>query len=347
MSTQKALVLFEKQGSYAVRDIEVYKPGPGELLIEIKATGLNPVDWQIQSTGLYRTDFPVVLGIDAAGVVKEVGEGVTDFAVGDRVLYQGYFNNRTATFQQHSIVPAEITAKIPSNLTYEEAATIPLALATAVFGLYSNKATPPAWGGAEFTPAWEEEGRGRYSGQPILVVGGSSAVGQQVLQFAKLSGFSPIITTASLHNASLVKSLGATHVIDRNTPLVSAVKAITSDPIKVVYDAIAEKATQDEAYDVLAPGGIFILVSPFAVEESKADQTKEVVQALGSAHVPNQRALGVSLYRVLTSLLASGDVKPNRVEVVPNGLAGIPEALEKLKAGKVSATKLVAQPWET
>ncbi|KAI0692524.1 GroES-like protein [Cytidiella melzeri] len=335
MSTQKALLLLEKQGSYAVRDIEVYKPGPGELLVEIKATALNPVDWKIQSSGYFLTDYPAILGTDAAGVVKEVGEGVTGFAVGDKVLYQGYFTNPKATFQQYSIVPAEITAKIPSNISFEQASTVPLVLATAAFGLYSKKVAPPGRG---------EGGRGKYSGQPILVIGGSSAVGQQVLQLAKLSGFSPIITTASSHNASFVKSLGATHVIDRNTPLVSAVKAITSDPIKVVYDAISEKATQDEAYEVLAPGGSFILVLPFAIEESKVDNTKEVVQVFGSVHDPNQRATGVSLYKSLTGLLESGEVKPNNVEIVPNGLAGIPDALEKLKSGKVSATKLVAQP---
>ncbi|KAI0692523.1 chaperonin 10-like protein [Cytidiella melzeri] len=103
MSTQKAIFLLEKQGSYAVRDIEVYnKPGRGELLVEIKAAGLNPVDWKIQATGYFRTDYPAILGIDAAGVVKEVG----------KILYQGYFTNRKATFQQYSIVPAEITAKI-------------------------------------------------------------------------------------------------------------------------------------------------------------------------------------------------------------------------------------------
>ncbi|KAI0684711.1 chaperonin 10-like protein [Cytidiella melzeri] len=86
MSTQKAIFLLEKQGSYAVRDIEVYKPGRGELLVEIKAAGLNPVDWKIQATGYFRTDYPAILGIDAAGVVKEVGEDVIGFVVGDKTV---------------------------------------------------------------------------------------------------------------------------------------------------------------------------------------------------------------------------------------------------------------------
>ncbi|KAI0684712.1 GroES-like protein, partial [Cytidiella melzeri] len=310
--------------------------GPGELLVEIKATALNPVDWKIQSSGYFLTDYPAIWG---PMLLRRQGSRrrCDRIAVGDKVV----FHHPKATFQQYSIVPAEITAKIPSNISFEQASTVPLVLATAAFGLYSKKVAPPG----------REGGRGKYSGQPILVIGGSSAdtsltfcADSKVLQLAKLSGFSPIITTASSHNASFVKSLGATHVIDRNTPLVSAVKAITSDPIKVVYDAISEKATQDEAYEVLAPGGSFILVLPFAIEESKVDNTKEVVQVFGSVHDPNQRATRRQLVQEFDRVAREREVKPNNVEIVPNGLAGIPDALEKLKSGKVSATKLVAQP---
>jgi NADPH:quinone reductase-like Zn-dependent oxidoreductase len=85
MSAQKALLLLEKQGKYAVSDVEVPSPGPGELLIAVKATGLNPVDWKIQTTGYFINDYPAVLGTDSAGVVEAVGEGVTGFVVGDKV----------------------------------------------------------------------------------------------------------------------------------------------------------------------------------------------------------------------------------------------------------------------
>jgi NADPH:quinone reductase-like Zn-dependent oxidoreductase len=130
-----------------------------------------------------------------------------------------------------------------------------------------------------------------------------------VLQLAKLSGFSPIITTASSHNASYVKSLGATHVIDRATPLASAVTSITSEPVKIVYDAISEEDTQSIAYDVLAPGGTFIIVLPLTVKEEKVEKSKDVALVFGTAHDPNQRALGVSMYQNLTALLESGEIK--------------------------------------
>ena len=69
--------------------------------------------------------------------------------------------------------------QIPPNLTFDEAATLPLAVATAVFGFYSRRAEPPNRGGAGLTPFWEGGGRGKYAGQPVVILGGSSAVGQQ------------------------------------------------------------------------------------------------------------------------------------------------------------------------
>ena len=85
MVKQKALLLLEKQGDFAVREIDVPKPEPGEILVEVRATGLNPVDWKIQKIGFAVSEYPAVLGSDSAGVVKEVGEGVAGFEVGDRV----------------------------------------------------------------------------------------------------------------------------------------------------------------------------------------------------------------------------------------------------------------------
>ena len=84
-SQQKALFLVEPKGAFAVQPTDIPKPGPGELVVEIHATSLNPVDWKIQAFNFFIENYPAILGTDSAGIVKEIGEGVTGFAVGDKV----------------------------------------------------------------------------------------------------------------------------------------------------------------------------------------------------------------------------------------------------------------------
>lgn len=84
-SQQKVLYLTKKNGPFEVHTAAVPKPGPGQILVKVQATGLNPVDWKIQLYGLFIEEFPSILGFDAAGTVEELGEGVTGFAKGDRV----------------------------------------------------------------------------------------------------------------------------------------------------------------------------------------------------------------------------------------------------------------------
>lgn len=83
--TQKALFLDKKIGNLVVGETEVYHPGPGEILIKVQASSLNPVDWRIVRLGQFIQEFPAILGYDIAGDVVELSEGVNDFKVGDRV----------------------------------------------------------------------------------------------------------------------------------------------------------------------------------------------------------------------------------------------------------------------
>ena len=92
----------------------------------------------------------------------------------DQSLYEGFIEDRNATFQQYSVVPARIAAKIPSNLSFDQAASLPGGVITAALGLYDTR---PGLGAGLVAP-WEEGGRGKYAGQPIVVIGGSSSVGQ-------------------------------------------------------------------------------------------------------------------------------------------------------------------------
>ncbi|RPD72429.1 GroES-like protein [Lentinus tigrinus ALCF2SS1-7] len=350
MSTQKALYVPEKQAPFKIGDAPLYEPGPKEVLVKLFATALNPVDWKIQTYGYFITNYPTILGTDAAGIVEKVGSEVTNVAKGDKVVFQGWFENKYATFQQYTLVPAEITAKIPENISFDQAASVPLTLATVLIPNFNHN---PEGNTANFTAPWEEGGKEKYAGKPAFIVGGSSSVGQYAIQVAKLSGYSPIITTASLRNEALLKSFGATAVIDRSLPapeILAEIQKITGGkPIEYAYDAISLADTQALAYDALAPGGTLIIVLDESVpaEKKKASDDKRVVHAFGSVHPPENRAVGVEIYKRLSEWLRTGVIVPNHVEVLPNGLAGIPDGLQRMKEDKVSATKLIARPQET
>ncbi|KAF5371251.1 hypothetical protein D9758_004230 [Tetrapyrgos nigripes] len=335
MSEQKALVLESKQGRFVVST----RPKPalvpaGELLVKIKASALNPIEWKIQAFAMFVEKYPAVLGCDIAGDVETVGEGVTGFNKGDRVLFQGsFFDNEYAGFQQYTL--------IPENVSYAQAASVSSGFITASVGLFANE---PA--GLGLDPSFDLNVK--HSG-PILVVGASTSVGQFCIQLLRLVKVSPIIAYASAHQFDYLKSLGATEFIDRKqvsfSDLPAAVKKITSEPIKVVYDAFSSADSQQAGYDILADGGTIIVTTGDRVE-NKVDG-KKVLAVSGSVHLPVNREFGKVLYRNLTKYLQDGTIVPNRTEELPNGLAGIPDGLERLKNNQVSGTKLISLPQET
>ncbi|KAI0736269.1 chaperonin 10-like protein [Fomitopsis betulina] len=347
MAEQKALVLTVKQGPLEIRTVPKYKPKPGQILIKVESAALNPVDWGIQAFGILVEQYPSILGEDIAGTVEEVGEGVTKFSKGDRVFtYAPIGVNEQSSFQQYVIAFPEFTVKTPANLTTDQAATLPLGINTAAFGLYDHE--DGGIGNCGLAPPWEAGGQDKYAGQPILIFGGASTVGQYAIQLAKLSGFSPIVTTASPHNADRLRQLGATHVLDRSLAsdaLASELGKIILKPLTAIYDAVASPETQNLAYSVLAPGGALAVVRPVAVSDEKKVPEKRVNFVYANAFKPENQRLAKSLYSKLHHLVEEGAIKPNHVEVVPGGLEGIVDGLQKLKKG-VSGVKLVVHPQE-
>ncbi|KAI9452246.1 GroES-like protein [Russula earlei] len=339
-SEQQVLWFTEVGGPFQIAHREVPRPGPGFVLIKIESCALNPVDDWNQRTGILVDKYPYIAGSDGSGIVEDVGEGVSQLKKGDRVFFQGVFGDHRGTFQQYVLVDVPLIAKIPDNLTFDQASTIPLGLATAAIGLYQKKKER---GGAELVAPWADGGRGRgkYTGQAIYIPGGASSVGQYAIQLAKLSGFNPIITTASTKNEAYCRDAGATHVIDYKTvpytSIPAIVKEIANGPVGIVYDAISIPESQRADLEVLRPNGSLILTLPSEVEASKGDRW--VMLTYG--------ALGGEMYAALPGLLADGSIKPNKVELVTEGLKGIPAALERFGSGKVSAVKLVARPGET
>ncbi|KAG6827872.1 hypothetical protein H0H92_010141 [Tricholoma furcatifolium] len=340
---QKALVLDSKFGQFTLRERDVPKPGSGQLLVRIEAAALNPVDWKIQKYGIFIEEYPAIIGTDIAGVVEQIGDGVTGYAKGDRVVFQGAWADDYAGFQQYALTNVVTTAKIPSQLSFDEVASIPVAAAAAVAGLYL-----PQPHGAGLTHPFDASTRGKYAGKPLVVLGGATSVGQFAIQVGKLSGFSPIITTASASkHDTYLKSLGATHILDRHlssTALAAEIQKITTAPLEIVFDAVSLADTQATGYSLLANDGSLVTVLPPTV---KVEEGKHVFGVLGIWTFEYSKDLGAKFYGSLGKLLETGEIKPNRVEVVSGGLGGIVDALKRLELDQVSGVKLVVHPQET
>jgi NADPH:quinone reductase-like Zn-dependent oxidoreductase len=131
------------------------------------------------------------------------------------------------------------------------------------------------------------------------------------IQFARLSGYYPIVVTAPKHSEPYLISLGATHLIDKLSPqhLADAVLELTKEPLSIVFDAVSDSHTQNLAYDVLAPGGSLIVTAPPAIGSDKFRDDKQVCYVIASSHLPDVRPLATKLYDNLTTWLEKGQIK--------------------------------------
>ncbi|KAF9562558.1 GroES-like protein [Agrocybe pediades] len=343
-TTQKALLLDSPMGKFVLGEVKIPKPAKGEILIRVKSAALNPVDWKIQKYNAIMEEYPCILGSDIAGDVEAVGEGVTDFKKGDRVFFLAEFVKDRGAFQQYVASFARTVSKIPPNLSYDDVSTLPMGLSTAFNGLYNADPTH----GLGITPPFTADAVGKYAGTPIVILGGGSSVAQFAIQLAKISGFSPIITTASSKHTEALIALGATHVFDRNwtaDKVKAEIAKITTKPVEYVYDSISIESTQRLAHDILAPGGsaVFTLNPTFSPTEGK-----KFGMPFASLTIPQNLVLYEPLYHDhIYGWLEKGLIIPNPVEVLPNGLEGIIDGLKRLEADQVSRLKLVARPQET
>lgn len=193
-------------------------PRADSIVVRNYAVAINPLDWIIQVAGTlaYRwLNYPAVLGSDVAGEVVEVGEQVTRFRVGDRVLGHAVGTDRDSdstaegAFQRYTVVLERMACPIPDAMAFEDAAVLPLALSTAACSLFQDDHLGLHYPSAAAVP----------TGETVLVWGGATSVGSNAIQLAVAAGYE-VITTASPHNFAYVTSLGASQVFDYASPTV-------------------------------------------------------------------------------------------------------------------------------
>lgn len=324
---------------------------PDEIAIKIAAIAINPVDWKIRDYGLFLVpnwQYPAILGSDGSGTVAAVGKDVSNFSVGDRVFFQsGYGDDDVSTFQEYIKLPAEIVAKTPKNVSDEEASGVVLASMAVATAFYDKT-------GQGLKAPWVEGGENAGKGKAVVIIGGSSSVGQYAIQLARLSGFDRIITNASATHHDYLKSLGAHVVLDRNASGVEDFQnALDGKPLEFVFDTIAFKETQTLGVEILqstnTKNSRVVIVGAVDEEAKKLGQSREphvaIQQIMGIALKPDLRYLIKGLTSSLggqDGWLAKGDFKPNRIEVIKGGLEKLQEGLEKNKQG-VSGVKVIVQ----
>ncbi|CAE6425564.1 unnamed protein product [Rhizoctonia solani] len=350
-----ASLLPKKQAKLEVGVRPTPTPQGTQALVKVTAAAVNPADWKIIDSGLFIEKFPAVLGFDGTGVVHAVGQEVTNFKIGDRVLFQGTLDPDRTSFQEYALVETHLITKAPDNINDDQGSTIPSGAITAYAGLFLNTGIDPPLNGPT------------ANGKPVLVLGGSSSVGQfgkqkhfkmfylhifinsnTVIQFARIAGFSPIVTTASPQHADFLKSLGATHVFDRDAD-VQTIQSAFPVPVALAYDAISADSTQLLAFDVLTTPASksdarIILVNPPTDSLGEKNKGDKII-------VDNVRVFGLSdtfstpFWQKIGQWVEGEEIVPNRVQLVGGGLAGVPEALDLSRKG-VSGVKLVVRPQE-
>ncbi|MFF7646179.1 zinc-binding dehydrogenase [Streptomyces canus] len=241
----RAVVLQEFGSPLVLCEIEKPKAGPGQVLVQVRASGVNPLDTKIRAgraTHAKRT-LPAVLGLDLAGVVEEVGAGVSDFVPGDEVFgMTGGVGDLQGSLAEYAAVDARLLARKPAALSLREAAALPLVVITAWEGLVDRAQV--------------------HAGQKVLVHGGAGGIGHVAVQIARARG-ADVFATASPSRLTVVEGLGATPI----------------DYTTTAVDDYVTKHTGGEGFDVIfdTVGGPVLDASFTAVRT----YTGHVVSALG------------------------------------------------------------------
>lgn len=233
------------QGSLVDIDLPEPSPSGSDLLVEVKAVSVNPVDYKVRrSTAPADTEWKV-LGYDAAGMVRAVGPEVTMFRPGDEVFYAGSIT-RPGTNAELHLVDERIVGRKPASLDWAEAAALPLTTLTAWEALFDRLAVGRPVPGA--APA-------------VLIIGGAGGVGSVAVQLARQrTGLAVLATASRPETQDWVRSLGAHHVLDHSTPLAPQVEALCIGAPGFVFSTTHTDDHVADIVDLIAPQGRFCLI---------------------------------------------------------------------------------------
>ena len=240
----KAVRLLEYSGQLVFDDVPMPTIARNEILVKINSTAVNHLDL-VKASGTARQIFPLALpwipGHEFSGVVEQIGSDVAAYALGDAVFAA---NQTGGAYAEYQAVNPALIAKKPSNLSFEEAASVPVAAQTAWQGIFTH-------GHLE-------------KGQTILIHGGAGAVGGYAVQLASHVG-ATVIATASGDDEAYLKSIGASRVIHYRE---AQFEKILREKVDVVFDLVGGDAQQRSFLVLKEGGGLVSAVQPVSQEEA-------------------------------------------------------------------------------
>jgi NADPH:quinone reductase-like Zn-dependent oxidoreductase len=297
-------------------DVPEPVPGSGEVLVRVRGASINAADWHSmrakpffsrKALGWLRPKHPI-LGVDVAGTVTSVGDGVSRYQPGDEV-YANLLDHGYGGFAEYVAVPLEVMAPKPGNLSFEEAAAVPMAGVTALQGLRHHG--PIA------------------AGQKVLINGGSGGVGSFAVQIAKAFG-AEVTAVTRTENLELVRSLGADHVLDYTTTDF----ADGNDRFDLILDTVGNRSAPD-LKRALAPGGKAAVTGFTSVAKLLG------VSLRGGKDVARVEAhVATSYLEFLSELIEAGKLRAEIDRRYP--FAEIPAAIAYLELGHAKG-KVVAE----
>ena len=311
-----------------VVDVQVGDPGPGQVRIRHRAVGLNFID-VYHRTGLYPLTMPAGIGMEGAGVIEAVGEGVTHLKVGDRAAYA---SNPPGSYAEARVMPAMCVCRLPDAIAFETGAAMMLKGLTAQYLL--KKARPV---------------EGLEPGDFVLFHAAAGGVGLIACQWARALGLRLIATAGSDAKCQLALANGAAHAINyRNEGFAARVKDITGGQgVKVVYDSVG-KDTWDGSLDCLRPFGLMVSfgnasgpVPPFAPAALGAKGSLYVTRQTLFTHIRTREATQ-AMADELFAVVASGQVKIHIAQRY--ALTDVQQAHRDLEARKTTGSTILTLP---
>lgn len=321
----KAMVLDHFGGPEVLHMAEIEKPSatPGNVIVEVAYASVNPADWKAREGWLARYfdyQFPFVVGFDAAGIVAEVGEGVTHVKPGDRVVTPGNQGmGERGSYAEFVRAAGERVIPLPDSVSFRDAATLPTA------GMTAWQAT------LDPTPLGPNS--------MVVINGGAGGTGSFAIQLAKMAG-AKVATTCSAHNFDYVRSLGAELAIDyRNDDVVAALRAWAPGGIDLAVDTVGQ-GTFVGILPVMKRGGIVTPIGTLIADEATIDPA--AAEAAGVTVIPTVSAFPEQprQLRGLVEALASGKIRIPEITELPLDQAG--EAQRRVQEGHVRGKIVLA-----